>query len=272
MLLVGGDSFAQFPKQWYQCESDEEILNPVPEFSQSLNFKHWGQLLADQGNMESKSVGIGAGDISTTTAVTMQALERHPVTHCIFFITTFPRSVVQRHPNREFAMYEVGDVLHNTDYNKFYTDEKLFVNNMTRRHEDTSGERLLGEDWWHNDSAIQGPYKVKISNHLECIVPNSALHDKWCNLIALANSCEKKNIKLFFVTPFADSISAKTFLLENNYNHFDYMPDLYGDWVNFRENIVGRLNFKWLRTHHTEQQHFEIANHFNKCFPNWLDK
>lgn len=272
MLLVGGDSFAQFPREWYKCIDEDTVLNPVPEFSQSLLFKHWCQILADQGNMESKSVGIGAGDISTTTAVTMQELEKHPVTHCIFFITTFPRSVIQRHPNRNFAKYDAGEVLYNANYNNFYTDRDLFVNDLTRRHEDTPGQRLLGENWWLDTPEIQGPYREQISNHLDCKEPISTLHDKWSNLTALAYSCEKKNIKLYYVTPFSDSISAKSFLFENNLNHFDYMPDLYGDWVNFKKNIVGHTNFKWLRTHHTEEQHIEIADHFNKCFPNWLDK
>lgn len=272
MLIVGGDSFAQFPRQWYQCESTEETLNPVPEFNQSLDFKHWGQLLADQGNMESKSVGVGGGDISSTTAITMQEIHRSPATHCLFFITTFPRTIVNRLVDRKHTTEIAPHTVFGTNYKKFYKDTNVYDNDLQRAHVNKPGQRLIGEDWWYNTPDIQGPTKDSISNYLDHLHVETDLHNKWSNLTALAYTCQKKNIKLVFVTPFSNSPSINTFLKFTEFDHFNYMADLYGHLENFRRKVVGKENFKWLRTHHTEEQHFEILDHFNKCFPNWLDK
>ena len=75
-LLVGGDSFAQFPDHSYGHQESRPYID-WPEsnlgtgFRQNLLFKHWCQQLDN----DAVSVGIGGSDISTTTFVTLQELK-----------------------------------------------------------------------------------------------------------------------------------------------------------------------------------------------------
>ena len=95
-LLVGGDSFAEFPKQSYNVDIKKDYIDFPSSgkgegFRQNLNYNHWCQIL----DHNAVSVGIGGADISITTFVTIQQLMTLEFTHCIFFVTDFYRDVIE---------------------------------------------------------------------------------------------------------------------------------------------------------------------------------
>ena len=103
MLLVGGDSFAQFPKTEWVLERKQN--RPCPEWD-GKNF-HWCELLAEQLNIASESVGIQGGDSATTSYETIRQLHLNEnITHCIFFITMPWRVAIREKPSTHERAYK----------------------------------------------------------------------------------------------------------------------------------------------------------------------
>ena len=72
MLLVAGDSFAEFPKD--------------------VDYSHWAEIIS---NHDAISTGTGGSDIGYTSMIAMEELYQNNYTHCIFFITDFGRIPLQ---------------------------------------------------------------------------------------------------------------------------------------------------------------------------------
>tara|TARA_B110000046_G_C12901175_1_gene358674 strand:+ start:253 stop:987 length:735 start_codon:yes stop_codon:yes gene_type:complete len=103
MLLVGGDSFAQFPKTEWVME--EKQNRPCSEWDGKNH--HWCELLAKQLNIASESVGIQGGDSATTSYETIRQLHLNEnITHCIFFITMPWRVAIREKPSTHERAYK----------------------------------------------------------------------------------------------------------------------------------------------------------------------
>lgn len=87
MLLVGGDSFAEFPKETIP---NGDVTNSVKEWKGG--FLHWAEIIS---NGNAISTGAGGFDLGYTSLTAMEELYQNNYTHCIFFITDFIRISTQ---------------------------------------------------------------------------------------------------------------------------------------------------------------------------------
>lgn len=240
-LLVGGDSFAQFPNgeryQGYAIPNKTDL--------------HWTQLL----QKDAISVGIGAGDLYSTSYVTTQKiLQDNSISHCIFFITDVSRDIIQTKEN-------TVDKLVNNLYKPF-SIENCFTDyidpHVSKHNEPMSKYMFFDGDFSKSEYFI--PY-FKIHADFK------HLHTKLSVLSLLKTLCDRKNVKLIFVMPF-DILE-----VQNNITYFTGVPvfNLLEIFPNLQEllNSYEALN---TTSHFSSDMHLKTANHFQNVFPNWLDK
>ena len=76
----------------------------------------------------------------------------------------------------------------------------------------------------------------------------------------LKKYCDDNNINICFVLPFYPQQFAKGVIQYIPAKHFTYEINRDTEF------------FKWAVTHHTEQEHENIANRFKNEYPVWLNK
>ena len=252
MLLVGGDSFAQFPFDSYGNNGDYEHENDVPDY-------HWCQAL----NPDSYSVGIGSADISASTFVTISALSKQSYSHCVFFITTPTREILfkEQHtidsyvhcltdPNASLSMKErYRHPQHSIPYN---TSSSYVDSNSNSVFLQVGGEFEANEYHTHAIESKHAPM---------------AMHNKVSNLLALKHYCDSNNTKLMFVAPFGPDPINKAISKFYKLDVFYYMTDVFGGFDNYIEKNGSKVMN--LMTHHTTKEHDEILNAFKIRFPEW---
>lgn len=265
-LLVGGDSFAQFPSHWYKCVNNELVWEYPSSsrgegFSVTYDFKHWAELLADQYNGSATSIGIGAGDISTTTFVTIQELLKNNYTHCMLFVTHFSRDCLDTKYVPAIDKVISAD---SRPIDDLYSSTDIIDCNIGRAHDPLSNYRLTSCSWFNDTDEIKGSFRDEIDHYLKHHADFKYIHDRVSNVALLKSVCQQQGIKLLLNFPFGNNHNAKYGL--------PTMLDLPG--FSFAE-IVNQdawsktEMYKWMLTHYTEQQHEEIYNHFLKTYPTW---
>ena len=248
-LLVGGDSFAVFPDHCFNYKEDREYIDhPSSQkgdgFRQDLNFKHWCQILEPSAT----SVGINSGDISTTTFVTLQELIDNNYSHCVFFVTNFFRDNIE---TGKMQPIDSADFAQNTNFDRLYKD-KNFISNKEHK--------FLRNSIWYETDEIIGPHKSGIMQYLKYHADFKYIHDRLSNLMFLKKYCDDNNIKICFVLPFYPQEFSKGVEDYISGKHFIYQIDRQTEF------------FKWAVTHHSEDEHKEIAHRFKNEYPDWLNK
>ena len=265
-LLVGGDSFAEFPKQSYDTEITEDFKD-YPDspkgkgFRQDLNYNHWCQLL----DHDAVSVGIGGADISITTLVTIQQLMTLEFTHCIFFVTDFYRDVIEINKKQPI---ESAEFAQQTDFDTIYKNKKYIENidwsSFKDDEADNTNEKVykkLRSAIWHEPEDFTGKHRPGIMQYLRYHADFKYIHDRLSNLMFLKKYCDDNYINLCFVLPFWPLESAQGVIDYISTEHFHY-----------KFKNTDTEFFKWARTHHTEQEHIDIARQFRKEYSYWLNK
>lgn len=244
-LLVAGDSFAQEPRT-------EDIEDNV----------HWCRLLASANNADVNFVGLGGGDISTTTLRAVSSLMNDAYTHCIFFVTDWYRDVVHlemRDPIKKF-----NPTTSNLD--KFYQDIKLDHTLFGRvDFQPQNKYRFTG---YFNVLEPSGPNITELSNYLQLKADYTYVHDRLSNLSLLATVARQLNVELLFVEIF-DNLSSHNFpfIPEMTYfNYFKMMNTSHYKFYQMNENI----HLRGMQSHHNTEQHENILKLFNSDYPNWL--
>jgi hypothetical protein len=240
-LLVGGDSFAQFPNgQWYQSSAESHITD-----------KHWCQLI----DKNTVSVGYGAGDLYTTSFVTTQKiLQDDDITHCIFFITNASRDIIQTKGNDAIKL---ADNLHETFSIEYYLTDYI-DSHISKNKDSLSNYMFFDGDFLKSKYFI--PYFTAHADFKH-------IHTKLSVLSLLKTLCDRKDVKLIFVAPF-DVLEVQNnityFTGVSVFNLLEIFPNLQ-EWISSEEalNTI---------SHFSSDMHFKTANHFHKIYPNWLDK
>lgn len=273
MLLVGGDSFAQFPRfHWYKTSPAADQITTVsypaskrgPGFTVDYTYPHWCEILDNNAI----SVGIGGGDIYTTSFVTTQSILSNPkITHCIFFITGFDRDVIQT-TKRTFDKLKL-DILDTPPMKEVYTSKSKYVvdGHLSRRHEPESNFRLVGHNWFCESEEMRGPNADEILNHLSYTPAFKQIHTKLACLSHLKTICDNNDVKILFTTPMDGETLYKQLERLLNITCFDFHPAIanHDEWILTNQ-------YKWLTSHLTKEQHVLVADRFKSQFPNWLDK
>lgn len=269
-LLVAGDSFSQFPNQWYGSERPIGEVVEYPSstrgdgFTITYDFDHWAQLYAKEHNCNATSVGLGAGDISSTTSIALRYLLSNNFTHCIFFITHFGREYVQVRENSPLDNCLNADSI---DVENFYVGNgnTQFYESMKYVHRhptDKSVHQLIGPNWYHDTDEMKGKYKDRVDTYLDLVSFNAYVHNRLSNLSLLATVCKKHNIKLIFACPF-DGMGSLPWI--KDYIHNEMF--VYSDVV--PQDILNREVYKWCTSHYTGSQHNLIYSKFRRFYPDW---
>jgi hypothetical protein len=247
-LLVGGDSFAQRPK-------DEDNT-------------HWCELLALEHSVPVDFVAVGGADISTTTLKTIQAILSEQYTHCVFFITDWFRDVVHA---------QLKDIHSKFDYitpTNFYSSLNLpsycFTRNVFTEH---TKYRFTGYFNLIENSSDQLNYK-ELLNYMQLKADFTYTHDHLSNLSMLANVAKEKNVKLMLVEVFSNTIANNvddfaTFipnLRSSVFNYFNSMGTSQKQFYQHKDNEP----YKQIPSHHGAGQHKHILALFRYEKPNWL--
>ena len=273
MLLVGGDSFAQFPRfHWYKSSPTADQITTVsypassrgPEFTVDYTYPHWCEILDNNAI----SVGVGGGDIYTTSFVTIQALLGNPkITHCIFFITGFDRDVIQT-SKRSTDKLKL-DMIDTQPLQEVYTSQSRYVVDgyASRNHNTLSDFRFVGYNWFSESEEMQGSNADEILNYLSYTPAFKQIHTKLACLSHLKTICDNNNVKILFITPMDGEIVNKQLEPLLNIICFDFHSaiDNYEEWILTNEH-------QWLTSHLSKEQHVKVADHFNSQFPNWYNK
>lgn len=273
MLLVGGDSFAQFPRfHWYKTSPGPDQITTVsypasrrgPGFTVDYTYPHWCEILDNNAI----SVGVGGGDIYTTSFVTTQSILSNPkITHCIFFITSFDRDVIQT-SKRSFEKLEL-DILDTPPMKEVYTSESRYVvdGHVSRNADVASNLRLIGHHWFCQPEEMRGPDADKILNYLSYTPAFKQIHTKLACLSHLKTICDNNNVKILFTTPMDGETLYKQLEKMLNITCFDFHPA-----IDNYDEYMETTQYKWLTSHLTKEQHVKVADHFKSKFSNWLDK
>ena len=240
-LLVGGDSFAQFPNgEWYKSKPnlDSTVL-------------HWAQIL----QKDAISVGIGAGDLYTTSFVTTQnILQDDNITHCIFFITSTSRDIIQTKGN---CLSKLADNLYKPFSKKHYFTDYIDAH-LSKNKNQISNYILFDGDFTKSNDLI-----LYFNIHADF----KHIHTKLSVLSLLKTLCDRKNIKLIFVTPF-DVLE-----VQRDITYFTGVPVF--NLLEIFSNLQELMNSEYAKntiSHFSSDMHLKTANHFHKIYPNWLDK
>lgn len=269
-LLVAGDSFSQFPNQYYGSNLPKGEVVEYPSstrgngFTITYDFDHWAQLYAKEHNCTATSAGLGAGDISSTTSIAINQILSNTFTHCIFFITHFGRDCVQVRDNSPVDNCLAADSM---EVNNFYAGNgnSQFYESMKHVHRhltDYSPHQLIGPNWYHDTDEMKGEHKDRVDTYLDLLSFNAYIHNRLGNLSLLVSVCKKHNVKLIFACPF-DGMSSLPWI--KDYIHNEMF--VYSDVV--PEGIIDPEVYKWCISHYTGSQHKIIYSKFEKLYSNW---
>ena len=278
-LLVGGDSFAVFPDHHFKYRETRKYIDfpssPKGEgFRQELNFKHWCQQLAETYDGTAVSIGIGSGDISSTTFVTIQELMANTYSHCIFFVTSFYRDIIEIGNKESINTPVFAD---DTSFDKIYGNMDM-LNETVNRHHEFENEviskynktyKLLGPHIWFDTDEMIGKHKSSIMQYMSRHADFKYIHDRLSNLYFLQKYCDDKDINLIFCLPFFDlpsSVSVAKMMESSLFFVYHQNKVMAG-----RENLPPDF-YKWAITHHTKEEHTIIAHLFQKEYKEWLNK
>ena len=191
MLLVGGDSFADFPKTLWHVSTCQS--GPCPKWDgENL---HWCELLANEMNLASKSVGVAGGDSATTSYETIRQLYINKnITHCIFFITSPWRTVIRAKSSKNEREYKKRMIHYdnrlNLNLTEYYQDPLLDLVKMPGSHyvTITNTRGYIDQDHlWHRLDRM----------------PEYEFVQKQLNgLTTISTMAKKRGIKMLFATGF----------------------------------------------------------------------
>ena len=186
MLLVGGDSFADFPKTLWHVDTGQS--GPCPGWD-GKNL-HWCELLANEMNLASKSVGIAGGDSATTSYETIRQLYINKnITHCIFFITSPWRTVIRVNRSANEREYKKRIIRYdnrlNLNLTEYYQDPLLDLVDWLSPYE--SRKVIDTDHLWHRLDRM----------------PEYEFVQKQLNgLTTISTMAKKRGIKMLFSTGF----------------------------------------------------------------------
>jgi hypothetical protein len=264
-LLVGGDSFAQFPSGYY-LNSTPPIIEEYPAsakgpgFSATYDYLHWSQVIAEQNNGTAKSIGLGGGDINSTVAITVQELLRESYSHCVFSVTQLARDCVQLAEHSPIdACIEADSMPFDSFYNREIIDAAA-----SRNSKSGSSIMFTGLWWHHSEDDIKGSQRHTIDSYFRHKPAFTYIHNGIANLAYLQMLCDQQNVSLVFSCPFYNkNVPTTISKILPNLKLFTF------DDVVDQDNWATTEHYKWLRSHYTEDQHLAIAEKFNNIYPNW---
>jgi|SaaInlV_125m_DNA_1040241.scaffolds.fasta_scaffold22177_5 hypothetical protein len=237
MLLVGGDSFSEFPKGHWHVNAGFET--PCPDWDgKSL---HWCELLANEMNLASKSVGIGAGDSATTSYETIRQLYINKnITHCIFFITNPWRTVIREKSSKNEREYKKRMIHYDNrlklNLTQYYQNPLLDLINMPGSHYttiDKNSEMLIDEEhlWCRLDRMPEYEFVQKQLN----------------GLTTISTMAKKRGIKMLFATGFSAPLAG--LWVQEELEETLFVPNL-------------AMSQSELRSHYNAQEHKSIFEKF----------
>lgn len=237
MLLVGGDSFAQFPKTEWVMETNSS--RPCSQWD-GKNI-HWCELLSQELNIDCISTGVAGGDSSITSYETIREIYNNKsLTHCIFFITSPWRTAIRNKPSvneREFKNrmihYDNRSVLSLREY---YSSELKDVINLPGSHYTT----------------LESDCKLEIDLdhlwHRVDRVPEHEFIQKQLNsLTTISTMAKSRGIKLLFASGFPENISST------------WVKEELGDLYFQASNIMSQPE---LRSHYNLEEHKSLLTKF----------
>ena len=264
-LLVGGDSFAQFPSGYYHNPSPP-ITAEYPSsgrgegFSVTYDYLHWTELIAEQNNGTAKSIGLGAGAMSSTVAITVQELINNSYSHCVFSVTQFARDCVQLAEHSPLDATLAADSM---PLDHFY-DREIIDKDAGRDPDSGSSVMFTGAWWYHSTEDVRGSQQHTIDSYFRHKPAFTYIHNNIANLAYLQMICDQQNISLVLSCPFYDTnVPTSIHKILPNIKLFTF------DDVVDQSNWSMTEQYKWLRSHYNKQQHIAIAEKFNNIYPDW---
>jgi len=266
-LLVAGDSFAQFPNgEWYLSKPHGPETVEYPDSNKggpitiTYNYKHTGQIFDDNA----VSVGIGGGDLSSTSVVAIQELQKQQdFTHLLFYITNFNRDIIDISQRNDL---KVVDAISNADakmISSFYSEPKLDPN--ASRSGVDSDFRFLGHWWYASNEDIQQPLISEIKTYNRLKADFTYLHNGLSNIALLKNYCNKHNIKLLCIAPMHH--------VPNTEELREFLDIDVFAFAGFMENYWDYLRtpqFKWSRSHLDAKGHKNVAYYIMQNYSHWV--
>ena len=200
MLLVAGDSFAEFPRSTYHYDrgvqgKDNSLAN--------LNNTHWCELWAASLGVASVSTGIPAGDMLTTVSAAQRHILAHTsVSHCVFYVTNpfrthLPATTSRRKVKRYLKLFANRNHLwHTHDY----------AQQLTSSHEPVI---YPGTHYHTLEANPQFPAEINWTHVWERMDQTTSVD--WLNanlnhLAGLAAVAQSRGVKLMFTSGFAHDL------------------------------------------------------------------
>tara|TARA_B110000503_G_C7136101_1_gene408863 strand:- start:85 stop:831 length:747 start_codon:yes stop_codon:yes gene_type:complete len=243
MLLVGGDSFAQFPKtDWVlETKSSKACTN------WDGNILHWCELLAQEKNIDSISVGIAGGDSSITSYETIRQLYNNTsITHCIFFITSPFRTAIRDKSSkseselkRRFAHYDDRWMLAPAEYYSTVLTDNIFLPGSHY----ASIDRECGQEIEHN----------QLWHRIDRIPEHEFIQKQLNSLATISTMAKTRGISIVFCSGFPPGIPQHWVTEELRDQYFD------------STGACGvTMSQPELRSHHNAAEHKFIFEIFKK--------
>lgn len=254
-LLVGGDSFGEFPRYEYlYMEANDEFRyrtqgsDPSINYTYSTDYPHWCELLATRMGTTAESYALPGRDISSTTfSVTKQLLTKE-YSHMVFFVTSFLRESIQLPEGALIDKLEKLNELSDTSLADYFNCRQL--------HSDDSYLIDMNNTDGHH---FEQTYK-HLTTHF------GVVHDRLSNLIALYSLAKSLGVKPMFVIQWP------------NKGFIELLEDVIGDPCYFKTGLPDECNsdnFKYynaIRSHLYEKDHENILNEFLQQNPTFVDK
>ena len=290
MLLVAGDSFAEFPK-------DPMVHHPGVKTKDG--YPHWAEIIS---NHDAISTGTGGSDIGYTSMIAMEELYQNNYTHCIFFITDFGRIPLQpvkdnmailnksltsldspqdfygsrkrvrpktkipgvddgiRRPVSHYLLpyggYQTGHICIPTNDNgeggySMSKYDDVETLSFLNYHHAGNFETLLKDD-------------PEIHDYLKLQPTFNFMHTKLGHISLLKNYCNNNNIKILFVCPFLNQnqvVNLKNFLQIEVFDIYQTVS---------KRTLFESAEFRECHSHFNKEQHKMLAEYFNKDYSGWI--
>lgn len=284
MLLVAGDSFAQFPSDHPDGAYRDTKLIGIGD--------HWTQIVS---NHNAKAIGAGGFDLGYTSLTAMEELYRNNYSHCIFFITDFVRMSTQKvneniqildkvFTSQDSPQEFYGDMFNQDiersgirltpELNKAYHEQADFGGHESK-HVSIPPIGDGGTNEYHGDVenlAVfhwSGMTPIKddpeLHNYLKLQPAYEYMHTRLGYISLLKNYCNNNDIKIIFVCPFMDSKHTR------DLNDF-LQIDIFELWTIFnKEKQFNSKEFRECVSHFNEEQHQMLAQVFHNRYPGWIN-
>lgn len=243
VLLVGGDSFAEFPQYTYKL-STGEIMRDTSSNNTAM---HWCQHWARRSGLKAVSSGIPGGDLSTSVHVCMREVLRYRPKVCVFFITNpFRTNIEVSRSEGQVRAYQLKFLDRATQWNRslgdYFSSYEPAVGFPGTHYHTLEKRPGLEIDWTH------------VWERMDARSTHDFLTQSLGLLSALERLCNHTHTELVFTSGFA-------------------REEMWAEWV---ESVLGCRTFFFdlpcshieLKSHFTAEEHLSI---FRKLYPEFVN-